>query len=97
MKRTAEDARWSDLIRARANWTCQRCHKWMGRSQGLHACHLFSRGIKKTRCDPENGFAACYGCHRFLDGHPLEKTKFAIKLLGQEQYDQLMIRAKRIK
>lgn len=97
MKRDKADAEWSDMIRERAEWTCQRCGKeYPPPTRALHACHIFSRGIKRTRHDPDNGFAADYGCHMYLDHHPLEKTAFAIKLLGKRRYEALERRARRV-
>jgi hypothetical protein len=69
----------------------------MGRSQGLHASHIFSRAIKATRCDPINGLALCYGCHSWGHRNPLEFHEWVKKKLGTEKYQALMERAKRIK
>ena len=97
MRRTAEDARTSDAVRKRDNWTCQRCHKWMGRSQGLHAAHIFTRSIKKTRHDLDNLVSLCYGCHSWSHRNPLEFHEWVIKRMGADGYSALMARAQRIK
>jgi hypothetical protein len=94
MKRTAADARWSKAVRERANYTCQRCGTpHTPNSQGLHAAHIFSRGIKRTRCDESNGLALCYGCHRFVDGRPLEREALARLILGDGEFEALRERA----
>jgi len=98
MKRTKDDIAWSDMIRKRAGWTCQRCgHRFGQATMGLHAAHIFSRAIKKTRHDPDNGLALCYGCHSWGHRNPLEFHAWAKGKLGTEKYEALMIRAKRVK
>lgn len=94
MKRTAADARWSKAIRERDDYTCQLCGtKHATNSSGLHACHIFSRAIKRTRHDLENGFAGCYPCHVRVDGNPTLKEEVARRLLGDERYEALRLRA----
>lgn len=94
MKRNAQDARWSKQIRTRDNFTCQRCGtKHAENSFGLHAAHIFSRGIKRLRHDFRNGIALCYGCHRFIDSHAAEKEALARKILGDEEYERLRLEA----
>lgn len=109
MKRTAADARWSKAVRTRDGFRCVRCgKKHAENSFGLHAAHVFSRGYKGLRpgfekhtgdgcCarhDLENGHAACYGCHRYLDQHGDEKKRFFRELLGDEAYDALWERCR---
>jgi len=86
------------LIRSRAKWTCERCHKkHPEKSQGLHAAHIFTRSIKKTRHDPENGVCLCYGCHSFFHRNPLEFHEWVKKRMGEVRYTALMIRARRVR
>lgn len=97
MKRDKADAEFSNMIRARDGWTCQRCGKrYPEKSQGLHAAHIFSRAIKKTRHDPANAQALCYGCHSYFHRNPLEFHEWARKKLGTRKYNALMVRAKRV-
>lgn len=94
MKRTAADARWSKAVRERDNYTCQRCGAvHASNSQGLHAAHIFSRGIKRIRHDLVNGIALCYGCHRHIDSHAADKEALARRLLGDEGYEALRLLA----
>lgn len=94
MKRTADDRRWSRAIRERDGFRCQLCGAVHSESStGLHAAHIFSRGIKRTRLDLENGIALCYACHVRADGNPALKEELARKLLGDERYDALRLRA----
>lgn len=97
MKRTAEDKAWSTWIRARAGYRCERCgQQHAPNSMGLHAAHVFTRSIKKTRQDPDNGIALCYGCHSFFHRNPLEFHDWAQKHLGKKRYDMLAMRARRL-
>jgi len=94
VRRTAEDVRFSKMIRERDDYTCQRCgSKHLPNSNGLHAAHMYSRRLKATRQDPDNAVAACYGCHQFLDSHPASKIEFFEKLLGLERFEALAARA----
>ena len=98
MKRTAEDAKWSRMIRARAGYKCQRCGSpHATNSMGLHAAHIFTRSIKRTRHDPANGVCLDYGCHSFFHRNPLEFHAWARKKIGARKYDALELRARRLK
>jgi hypothetical protein len=95
VKRTAADARWSDIVRARDGWKCQRCGKYYAPpTRALHAAHLFSRGRRRTRTEPDAGVAACYGCHRYLDAHPDERKALGIEKIGKRRYDELEKRSR---
>jgi len=97
VKRTAADAAWSLMIRERAGFNCERCGAWHLRdSRGLHAAHIFSRAIKKTRCDPANGIALCYGCHSWAHRNPLDFHAWVKKKLGKRKYEALERRARRL-
>ena len=94
IRRTAEDARFSNMIRERDNWTCQRCGKrYEPPTRALHCAHLFTRRTKATRFDPDNATAACYGCHQFLDSHPASKHEFFFKLLGEKRFEAVAAKA----
>jgi hypothetical protein len=102
IKRTAADKRFSDFIRDRDNWTCQRCGAVKEPHDGatLHTMHNFSRACKRcttknpkphycTRLDPSNALAGCYGCHQFIDSHPQEKERLFRLRHGNAEYDRL--------
>lgn len=95
MLRTKTDRLFSRYIKLLSGGYCKRCEKYLGvKSQGLHCAHYHSRGKKSVRWDRENATTLCYGCHRFLDQHPLEKMEFFLKILGRERYDALNLRAR---
>lgn len=86
------DTLFSHYIRARSEWTCDRCGKeYERKSQGLHASHFFSRRHHGTRWDERNCFAHCYSCHSLLGGNPLLFTEWATKQLGTEVIEDLRL------
>jgi 5-methylcytosine-specific restriction endonuclease McrA len=94
MKRDAKDARFSRMIRERDLFTCQRCGAvHPENSRGLHCAHMFGRGKLRTRFDPENAAALCYGCHRWLDTHPDLKREFFRERLGEDVFAALELRS----
>jgi 5-methylcytosine-specific restriction endonuclease McrA len=99
MKRDKLDAEWSNAVRARDGWKCQRCGRWFpeGTRRGLDAAHIWSRRIKRTRHDLDNGVALCTGCHMsWAHARPPEFHEWARKRLGARKYNALKIRALRI-
>jgi hypothetical protein len=88
------DRRFSEQIRERDGWTCQRCgamypKKW----RGLHCAHMFTRRTRATRFDPDNALALCYGCHQFVDSHAEEKRELWVQHIGDERFEALAARA----
>ncbi len=97
IKNTVADRKWAKLIKERDHWTCQRCGTvYPKKSRGLHAAHIFSRRFKKTRHDPLNGVALCFGCHSYFHANPLEFHEWAEKYLGTRSYVLLRDRAKKL-
>lgn len=96
MKRTLADSRWSKAVRERDGYRCRRCGKQHAtNSTGLHAAHIFSRGILRTRHDVINGLAMCWGCHVVFDHmEKSERENFARLMIGDEEYDALKERAR---
>ena len=94
IKRTKHDAVFSNLIRERAEWKCERCGtQYQPPTMGLHCAHLFTRRGRSTRWAPDGAIAACYGCHQYIDSHPAEKEMLARRILGDGRYDLLTERA----
>jgi hypothetical protein len=91
IKRTAEDIRFSKMIRQRDNWTCMRCGKQKTPESGptLHCAHNFTRRTQVTRFDPSNALALCYGCHQFIDSHSEEKERLFRLRFGNDEYDRV--------
>lgn len=93
IKRDKLDAVFSDLVRERAEWTCQRCGtQYQPPTRALHCAHLFTRRAKATRTHPDAAIAACYGCHQYLDSHPEDKERLARNILGDVAFDAVRAR-----
>lgn len=95
IKRTKIDAVFSDLIRERADWTCQNCGKHFPerKGAGLHCSHYFGRRGVSTRHHGDNCYALCYACHLRLGSNPHEHYAFVYGQLGEPRYDSLVLRA----
>ena len=76
IKRTKWDAVFSDFIRYRDNWTCQKCgRKYPEKSPGLHCSHFYGRRSWSTRIEPNNAIALCYSCHLYVAANPYYHIK----------------------
>lgn len=94
IKRTPGDAAFSDFIRERAQWRCERCGRdCSSNRQGLHASHFKTRANVRVRFDEENVWAMCMACHDFLGKNPDEHDAFVRRRLGEDRYNALMVRA----
>jgi len=94
MKRDAADRAFSDFIRERDNFECQRCNRVFpeGQRQGLDCSHFYSRRHQSTRFLSTNAAAHCRGCHQFLTGNPLSFSDWIRDFLGDEECESLRIR-----
>ena len=72
---------------------CQRCKTPKSNYKELQTCHIHSRRKYTVRWDIRNAFGGCGGCHIYLDSHIDAKKEFAIKLLGEEEYERLYVLA----
>ena len=94
IKRTKYDKIFSEYIRTRDKWTCQRCKKYYNpdepnKRMGLHCSHYYGRGRYSVRFDPDNAVALCYGCHRFLGSNPADHLDFIRERLGSKKFREL--------
>lgn len=95
IKRNTTDALFSDLVRAKAKWKCERCFKdHRNRRQSLHASHFYGRRGKSTRWDLENVASLCFQCHQHFGENPADHVRFFEKRLGLEGFEKLTMRAK---
>jgi len=104
LKRTRADKLFSDYIRLRDNYTCQKCHvRIPPPTKDIHCAHFHSRSKKSVRFDPENCLSLCTKCHFYFDGnswlridsHRAEFEEFMKKRLGEEKLNLLLFRANR--
>lgn len=94
VKLRRSDILFSQYIRTRDNWTCQRCGMYYEPpTRALHCSHFKGRGKEATRFDPENADALCYGCHRYFTSFPDEHYQWQVKRKGQKAIDALILRA----
>lgn len=92
------DKAFSDYIRTRDNWTCQRCGtQYQPPTSALHCSHFMGRGKENTRFDPENADALCYGCHMYFTAHPAEHYMWQVKKKGQQTVDLIQYRSNQYK
>jgi hypothetical protein len=83
------DKLFSQFIRTRDK-VCQRCG-----GEAQHAAHFHGRSAKSVRWDEDNACALCFGCHVYLDSHPLEKVEFFKARLGERHFDLLNSRMRK--
>ena len=95
IKRDKLDAAFSDLVRERADWTCECCSKHFPerKGAGLHASHYWGRKNQATRFCGINTFAHCFGCHQKLGSKPHEFREWVFNELGEKLYDELTLKA----
>ena len=95
IKRTAPDIVFSNLVRERAEWTCERqsCSKYFpeGHRAGLECSHFYTRSRKSVRWSPLNACAQCTGCHSHLGGNPMEFADWIREYLGPEKSAALIV------
>lgn len=97
LKRTTADALFSNYIRLRDNYTCQKCGKHIPPPTSyIHCSHLYSRKWYATRFDESNAIALCGsmwpqpgGCHGYFEGNPVAHRNFFYKRLGKKRFDKL--------
>ena len=95
IKRDPLDAAFSNLVRERADWSCECCGKYFPdrKGAGLHASHYWGRRGKSTRWYGNNVFSHCFGCHQKLGSKPHEFKSWVFNQLGEKLYDELTLRA----
>lgn len=94
IKLDAADKVFSQYIRTRDNWQCQRCKKtYIPPTTALHCSHFQGRGKEATRFDPDNCCALCMGCHQYFTAYPAEHYLWQVKRLGQNKVNALIVRS----
>jgi len=90
------DSLYSDYIGMRAMSRvggCELCHTPKLNYKALQAAHFHSRGKHTIRWDPRNGTGLCGGCHQYIDSNKEAKLEFELQILGQEEYERLLVLA----
>tara|TARA_R100001244_G_scaffold38734_3_gene35052 strand:+ start:360 stop:746 length:387 start_codon:yes stop_codon:yes gene_type:complete len=90
IKRTKWDVVFSNYIRYRDNWTCQRCKKqYIEKSQGLHCSHFYGRRSWVTRIEPCNAMALCFGCHQHVGSFPKDHVELWESKFTEEETERV--------
>jgi 5-methylcytosine-specific restriction endonuclease McrA len=103
MKRDKYDATFSEYIRLRDGFKCQRCGRQYDQydrrgAMGLHCSHYMGRTNQATRYDEENAEALCHGCHRFFEDRKQTYYRdFKIRQLGRSRLLALERRSRAVK
>lgn len=85
------DDLWSKNVRKRGR--CEVC----GRTENLHAHHIFTRTKHITRWDLQNGVCLCYHHHfNFAHQTPMEFHDWLVELKGAEWVDKLRFKSNQI-
>jgi len=103
LKRTLADKLFSDYIRQRDGYNCQRCKKHIDPPTSYIQCsHLFGRASYSVRFDEDNAVALCGmigyfsgGCHGYFEANPVEHRDFFYKRLGRKRFNALCQRARK--
>ena len=96
------DRYFSDIVRMRAGWKCERCGGDFSNDHGgLTVSHFISRGYKAVRWNFDNAAAICgraiphifkmTGCHGFFEKNPDEHAAFFLARLGSVRYKALVM------
>ena len=90
------DDLFSGFIRKRAMLKvhgCERCFTQKVSWKQLQCSHFWGRMRKSVRWDADNAAGLCGACHIYLTSHPEEHRQFFLERLGQDKYNELMLRA----
>ena len=83
------DGLWAEIVKKKARYKCQRCGS---KSKQLNACHFISRSNKVLRWEITNGVCLDVGDHFYFHKNPEEFTEWFKKLLGEKDFEILMIK-----
>jgi hypothetical protein len=90
IKREACDKWFSDVVRAKADWTCEYCGKmFAGPSAGLHCAHIYGRANKSTRWSLDNAVSLCAHHHDYFGKNPVEFADWLSQYFGEGHMDLL--------
>lgn len=84
---TKADLAFSNYIRARANYCCEKCGtQYPEKSTGLQCSHHYSRRYYSIRFNPDNAMALCHHCHNYWFSKNIpESYAFLLEKLGKKK------------
>ena len=85
IKRKKLDIVFSNLVRERANYTCQNCCVNKRHEPATLDCaHIMPRRSVGLRWHPKNAVALCRSCHMFFTEHPFDWRDWCIDQFGDD-------------
>lgn len=89
--RNAADAAFSDYIRARAGYKCEKCGtQYEAKGTGLQCSHNYSRRHHNIRYHPDNALALCHHCHNYWYSKDIpEAARFLEAKIGKDGIAEL--------
>jgi len=97
MKRDKYDKIFSDLIRERADHTCEFCGLYIGKTLSCHCCHIHGRSSRSVRWDADNALCLCAKHHFFYTNHPTDFFVWLRDYLGEGYLEILSEKAHTVK
>lgn len=79
IKRDQADKWFSDVVRQKANYTCEHCHKTDSR---MECAHIYGRRLKSVRWSLDNAVCLCHWCHRVFTENPVQFTDWLNQYFG---------------
>lgn len=99
LKRDKYDKVFSDLVRCRANYTCENCRRsFPGPGPeliNLDCSHYIGRSHWRTRIHPDNAFSHCKSCHRLLGDNPGAFYHHYVEMRGADKEGELQRASKK--
>lgn len=98
IKRDRIDSVFSELVRERANWSCENCGRYFseGNRYGIHCSHLAGRRRSSLRHHPLGAVAHCRGCHQKLGEDPIGFCEWIKNHFSEDDYQRFLERKNRI-
>ena len=86
IKRDAADKWFSDVVRSKANYTCEHCRKTDSR---MECAHIYGRRLKSVRWSLDNAVCLCHWCHRNFTENPVQFSDWLNQYFGEGHMDIL--------
>lgn len=86
IKRDACDKHFSDVVRLKAGYTCEHCHKTDSR---MECAHIYGRRLKSVRWSLDNAVCLCHWCHRLFTENPVQFSDWLNQYFGEGHMDLL--------
>lgn len=71
---------------------CERCYS----TESLTCAHIIKRRFSNTVTDLRNGICLCITCHRYLEDHPREFSRFISDTWAEQYYDAVYAKSQEV-